>query len=249
MDLDLTRRWIQRWEGRRPIAYDDATGETIRPGVRILGNPTIGVGLNLDTAAARRMIEALGLDFDQVISGAIAPPIIQITAASATGVPSAVSLVSGGSSCTSGTGNVLTYLGDGADFTYGATPYFGFYADRRGTVTAPIQTYGIVTGSYFKSMSVCASSASPAVCASSPDGSVAIAAGATTVVVNTTAVTANSQILLQFDASLGTRLGVTCNATYVSSWISTRTAGTSFTITVAAAPTTNPECFSYSIVN
>lgn len=72
MDLDLTRRWIQRWEGRRPIAYDDATGETIRPGVRILGNPTIGVGLNLDTAAARRMIEALGLDFDQVISGAVA---------------------------------------------------------------------------------------------------------------------------------------------------------------------------------
>ncbi|MFP5276999.1 MAG: hypothetical protein ACLGPM_07780 [Acidobacteriota bacterium] len=80
MNLDLTSRWIQRWEGRRSVAYDDATGETIRPGVKILGNPTIGVGLNLNTAAARRMIEALGLDFDQVISGAIALTDSQIDA-------------------------------------------------------------------------------------------------------------------------------------------------------------------------
>lgn len=95
----------------------------------------------------------------------------------------------------------------------------------------------------------CSSSASPAVCAAAPSGSVVVAAAATTVVVNTTAVTANSQILLTSDSSLGTKLGVTCNATPTQAWISARTAGTSFTVTVASAPTTNPQCLSYTIIN
>ena len=95
----------------------------------------------------------------------------------------------------------------------------------------------------------CSSSASPAVCSSAASGSVVVAASATTVVVDTTAVTANSQIQLTFDASLGTKLGVTCNTTYAAPWVSARTAATSFTITVVAAPTTNPACYSYTIIN
>jgi hypothetical protein len=95
----------------------------------------------------------------------------------------------------------------------------------------------------------CNSSASPAVCVAARAGSVTVAASATTEVVNTTAVTANSQIFLQFDSSLGTRLGVTCNTTEPTAYnISARTAATSFTIT-STAPTTNPACFSYLIVN
>jgi hypothetical protein len=95
----------------------------------------------------------------------------------------------------------------------------------------------------------CSSSASPAVCGSSASGSVVVAAAATTVQVNTTAVTANSQVQLTFDSSLGTKLGVTCNTTVVQPTVSARTGGTSFTITVPTAPTTNPACFSYTIMN
>jgi hypothetical protein len=45
-------------------------------------------------------------------------------------------------------------------------------------------------------------------------------------------------------------LSVTCNATAATAppTISARTAGTSFTITTTA-PTTNPRCFSYAILN
>jgi hypothetical protein len=82
---------------------------------------------------------------------------------------------------------------------------------------------------------------------------VVIAAGATTVVVNTTAVTAVSQIQVQFDEALGTKPGVMGNnlasgenPTY---FVSTRTAGTSFTIKASAPPTTNPACLSYTITN
>jgi len=99
----------------------------------------------------------------------------------------------------------------------------------------------------------CASAGSPAVCGAATSGAVVVAASATTVVVDTTAVTANSQILLTEDQSLGARLGVTCDTTSPltlgSPVVTARTAGTSFTIGLVAAPATNPACFSYLIVN
>jgi hypothetical protein len=97
----------------------------------------------------------------------------------------------------------------------------------------------------------CASSASPAVCSAAPAGAVVVAAAATSVVVNTTAVTASSQIIVTNDSSLGTLLSVTCNTAFLAAppQITTRTAGTSFTLTLSAAPSTNPQCFSYSIIN
>lgn len=70
MNLDLTRRWITRWEGRRAVAYDDKTGKAIVPGMTVEGNPTIGVGLNLLTAQAQAAIRALGLDYNKVLTGA-----------------------------------------------------------------------------------------------------------------------------------------------------------------------------------
>jgi hypothetical protein len=109
------------------------------------------------------------------------------------------------------------------------------------------------SGAHFPTYSTttnCSSSASPAVCASAAAGSVAVAASATTEVVNTTAVTINSQILLQEDSSLGTKLSVTCNTTPATAppTVSARTPGVSFTITTTT-PTTNPRCFSYEVVN
>lgn len=97
--------------------------------------------------------------------------------------------------------------------------------------------------------SICVSSASPAVCGASRAGFVTIAAAATSKVVNNSSVTANSQILLTFDSSLGTTLGVTCNTTLATPYVTARTAGTSFTITVGAAPSTNPACYDYVLVN
>lgn len=99
----------------------------------------------------------------------------------------------------------------------------------------------------------CSSSASPAVCGSASAGSFVIAAAGTTVTVNTTAVTANSQIEIQPDESLGTKLSVTCNtliSAVISPVITARVAGTSFTVTIPGTGlVTNPACYSYTITN
>jgi hypothetical protein len=84
----------------------------------------------------------------------------------------------------------------------------------------------------------------------SPSGSVSIAAAATTVVVSTTKVTANSQIFIQEDSSLGSALSVTCNTTISRTYaVTARTAGTSFTISSSVAPSANPACLNYWVVN
>jgi hypothetical protein len=97
-------------------------------------------------------------------------------------------------------------------------------------------------------ISNCTSSASPAVCGSASAGVFTLPAAATTVTVNTTAVTANSIIMVFNDDSLGTRLGVTCNTGLDNVLVSARVAGTSFTVT-GSAPVTNPNCYSYIIIN
>lgn len=118
------------------------------------------------------------------------------------------------------------------------------------TFTGLITANGGVTSTVYNTATNCSSAAAPAVCAAASSGSVVIAAAGTTVTVNTTAVTANSQILIQEDSSLGTKLSVTCNTTTGRDLtVTARTAGTSFVITTSAAPVTNPACISYRIVN
>jgi len=109
------------------------------------------------------------------------------------------------------------------------------------SVTAPL---------YFTTTACTDGTATPADCAAAPAGSVIISAAASAVVVNTTAVTSSSQIFIQEDSSLGTRLSVTCNTGIVRSYaVTARTTGVSFTITSSAAPVSNPACLSYYIVN
>lgn len=99
-----------------------------------------------------------------------------------------------------------------------------------------------------------AANPSVASCSASAAGSFSCATNASTgtCVVNTTAVTANSEIQVtqRADTTTGTRLSVTCNTTVstVLPIITAVTAGTSFTINLGTV-TTNPECFSYFIVN
>lgn len=96
----------------------------------------------------------------------------------------------------------------------------------------------------------CASATSAAGCGSAAAGSVVIAPGATTLTVNTTAVTDKSQIFLQEDTTRGTALAVTCNTTRGRTYtVTARNLGTSFTITASAAPMIDPACLSYHIVN
>lgn len=117
------------------------------------------------------------------------------------------------------------------------------------TVSGPLTTGSITVGNVVTS-SNCNSSSSPASCGSAPAGSVAMATGVSTLVVNTTAVTANSQIFIIEDSSLGSRLGITCNTgTNRDYSINARTVGTSFTIKSSANPTGNKACLSYFIVN
>ena len=107
-----------------------------------------------------------------------------------------------------------------------------------------------VNASLYATATNCADGAGAAACGSAAAGSFVIDAGTTSTVVSTTAVTADSEIFIQEDSSLGTRLSATCNTTIARQYVVTaRTAGTSFTVTASAAPVTNPACLSYKIVN
>jgi len=117
------------------------------------------------------------------------------------------------------------------------------------TPSSALSVNGRASANLFGSETNCSSSAGPAVCAAAAAGSVIIPAAGTDVTVNTTAVTANSQIFAIFDQSLGTKLGVTCNSTTANPHIGARVAGTSFTIHANVSPVTNPACFSYFIIN
>jgi len=99
-----------------------------------------------------------------------------------------------------------------------------------------------------------AANPSVASCTSATAGSFSCATNASTgtCTVNTTAVTANSEILIEGrnDTTTGTRLGVTCNTGITTALpeISAVVAATSFTINLGTF-TTNPECFSFLVVN
>lgn len=73
-----------------------------------------------------------------------------------------------------------------------------------------------------------------------------------TCVIDTTAITANSTVLVQPDSSLGSALSVTCNTTadtgLTAPRVGARTSGTSFTLELGTF-SSNPVCFSYFIIN
>jgi hypothetical protein len=91
-------------------------------------------------------------------------------------------------------------------------------------------------------------------CGSATAGMAAILTTGATVVVSTSSVTANSEIKIQYDETLGgsSQLNVICNtgtsegATY---WVSSRTPGSSFTIKTSVTPVTHPACVSWTLNN
>lgn len=110
-----------------------------------------------------------------------------------------------------------------------------------------------ITSTLYKTVTNCSSNASPAVCAAAPAGAVAIPTGVnSTLTVNTTAVTATSEIVLFSDDSL-TVPSTTCNSTLATLVgglaVTSRSVGTSFTISYNGTITTNKLCVSYHILN
>lgn len=120
------------------------------------------------------------------------------------------------------------------------------------TTTSTLVAATSVTSPVYKTTTACASSASPALCNTAAAGAVVIAAAATSVNVKTDAVTEISHIQFTRDDSLSAALGVTCNTqsslVLGTPRITAKTAG-AFTITLDVAPTTNPMCGVYFVVN
>lgn len=146
--------------------------------------------------------------------------------------------LSGGAFTIGGSG-ALQLIGTTLDINPAVSPTLG--AANTWSALNKFQSIGTTTN--------CVSAASPAACVGASAGAVVVAAAATTVVVNTSVVTANSEIVITPDASLGTRLSVTCNTTIPAYAVTARTPGTGFTLSVAAAPSGTPACFSYAVLN
>jgi hypothetical protein len=106
---------------------------------------------------------------------------------------------------------------------------------------------GVVTATYGTATNCISAQGN---CGAAAAGAISISAGNTSVFVNTSAVTAVSEIFLQEDSSLGASLDLICNSILGRTYLITnRMPGVGFTITTSAAPVTNPACLSYHVVN
>ena len=106
---------------------------------------------------------------------------------------------------------------------------------------------GVVTPTYSTS-TVCANFQGQ--CGSASAGSVIFPTGSNSLLIYTTAVTAQSQIFIQEDSSLNAVLAVACNTTVGRTYqVTGRSPGVGFRITSSAAPAGSPACLSYHIVN
>ncbi len=71
MNINATKIWITHWEGVRYVAYDDANGIPVTPTTVLKGRPHIGVGYNLVQPGAQKVIEGLGLNYENVKTGLV----------------------------------------------------------------------------------------------------------------------------------------------------------------------------------
>ena len=159
--------------------------------------------------------------------------------------------------------DVYTAVGRGANFSVSVTPLgsYVFSGTNLGTAALPLANATIsgllstgdlsvtrgTTSATYSTATNCSSTASPAACGNAAAGRVVIAVGATSVVVNTTSVTAASVVIPINDDSTGAAGG--CNTTGFVPKITAKTAGTSFTISIPAAPVTTQACFTYFFAN
>lgn len=109
---------------------------------------------------------------------------------------------------------------------------------------------GNVYGDQYNSAQCVNSASSNVPCGAATRGYFAVPAGTnSTLTVLTSAVVAGSGFAIESTPGAGSLLGVTCNATPVQHGVSAWTAGTSFTVVTPGTTATNPECFSWSLIN
>jgi hypothetical protein len=113
------------------------------------------------------------------------------------------------------------------------------------TVTGPVSAVS------YRTSGNCSSGASPALCGSATSGSSGIPAGMRTIEVNTTGVTSSSVILITPDSSIGSKLGVDCDAAAAaqSHSVEARTPGKGFVITIPSPALKGSSCVNWFIVN
>ena len=116
-------------------------------------------------------------------------------------------------------------------------------ADGTGATAA-----GIFSSALYKTDTNCSNAASPAVCGAAASGQVQIAASATSLQINTTAVTANSRIGCLTYSTVGIT-APTNIASLIQPYISAISVGVSFTLTIPVAPLTNFVNLNYCIMN
>ncbi len=162
-------------------------------------------------------------------------------------------------------GNSSTYQMANGGNVISATPDTGLSRVSAGVVGVGTggggSVAGIIQAAGYKSGTNCAANgtaANPSVvsCSGAAAGMFSCSATASTgtCTVNTTAVTANSEISITQDAADGgaSQLNVTCNTGNVLNTtkplLAAKVAATSFTINLGTV-TTNPACFEYTIVN
>lgn len=124
-----------------------------------------------------------------------------------------------------------------------------FYSCKGG---AWVQSAGTGTGAPLKATTVstasaCNNGSNPAVCGSAAAGLVLMPVGVSTLQVNTTAITANSQVFFTYTNQCGTL--PTNMATVGAPYLNGVSAGASFNVSVLTAPATNAVCLQYLIVN
>lgn len=189
---------------------------------------------------------------------------------------SSTPVVTSGSTCTvAPTVLINSIVADSGIVRFGGATSSNFLREQGGTaglqinsggpivanqsVTAPgvISSTNVTTPSYHTTTNCTGNgtAASPSVvtCAAAPAGAISCSATASagTCTVNTTAVTTNSQVVVQPVSYLNSRLGVTCNTALTvipATSVTTIVGGTSFTFNLPTY-TTNPACFVYTIVN
>ena len=125
---------------------------------------------------------------------------------------------------------------------------------QRVAIDGPIDSIkaigNIVAGAYATAAN-CSSSASPAICGTAASGSSAIGPGSRSIQVNTTAVTADSVIVITPDSTLGQKLGVRCNPDSAAQthYVSGRTPGVSFSIGTTIPAAMESSCINWFIIN
>lgn len=131
------------------------------------------------------------------------------------------------------------------------------FADTGQTATTALPTRstagdikggGFLFGAGFNTNSNCSNTASPAVCGNAAAGQVQVAASATTLQINTTAVTANSRIGCLTYSTVGLT-APTNIASLTQPYVSAIATGASFTLTIPVAPLVSPVNLQYCLIN